>query len=362
MGTFSSRIEKIEYENFKESEPTMNDSAGTSTTGKLIAAAIRDGDEAAFAAAVNQHRRRLHVHCYQMLGSMQDAEDLVQETFLKAWSKRETFEGRSTLRGWLYRIATNACLDVIDREGRRVKSAESEAPKVLAAEVPWIQPYPDALHEGIVSEDPGPEESTIAHETIALAYVTAIQHLSPQARTVLILRDVLGWPAKDCAELLEVSLATANSALQRARATMQELLPTDGAEWPADANPDRAERELIDRFIAATQDGDAEAFVEMMTEDATFSMPPEPFSVVGNRACVDAWVEGGFGGEDWGETTAIPTRANGQLALLNYIKRPGADSFVPMAIDVLRLREGKVAEIVTFPAEMFPLFDAPASL
>ncbi len=340
----------------------MNDSANPSTTDKLLAAAIRDGDEAAFAAAVNQHRRRLHVHCYQMLGSVQDAEDLVQETFLKAWSKRETFEGRSNLRGWLYRIATNACLDAIDRDGRRAKSAESASPTVLAAEVPWIQPYPDALLEGIVSEDPGPEESTIALETIKLAYVTAIQHLSPQARTVLILRDVLGWPARDCAELLGISLATANSSLQRARATMKDLLPTPGTAWPADVEPEIAERELIDRYVAATEDGDAEAFVAMMTEDATFSMPPDPVFVTGNRACVDAWVKGGFGSEDWGELTAIPTRANGQLALLGYVKRPGAESFVPMALDVLRLREGKVAEIVTFPAELFPLFDAPASL
>lgn len=177
--------------------------------------AIRDGDQSAFTTHVERHRRELQVHCYRMVGSLQDAEDMVQETFMRAWSNRSTYEGRSSFRAWLYRIATNACLDLIKRR-RRVVSVDpnSEAP----TEVTWLEPFPDSM----LPEPDDPAAATVARETIELAYIAAIQHLPPRQRAVLLLRDAIGWSAKETAELLEMSVAAANSALQRARATLAE--------------------------------------------------------------------------------------------------------------------------------------------
>src|ERR1044071_992293 len=178
---------------------------------------LRAIDEPAFTALAERHRRELHVHCYRMLGSFEDAEDTVQETFLRAWRRRDTFEGRSTFRAWLYRIATNACLDLLTK--RRPQPA-------TGGEVPWLQPYPDRLLDELPAGDANePESLAVARETIELAYLVAVQHLAPRTRAVLILRDVLGWPAKDVAELLGDSVNSVNSALQRARAGMREHLP-----------------------------------------------------------------------------------------------------------------------------------------
>jgi RNA polymerase sigma-70 factor, ECF subfamily len=187
--------------------------------GAFAAAA---GDEAAFAELTERYRRELQVHCYRMLGSFEESEDLVQETFLRAWRRRGTFQGRSTFRAWLYAIATNACLDALERRPRLVsKHAGAES----LAEIPWLQPYPDQLLEGIASSEDEPDAVLVAKETIELAFIAAIQLLPPRQRVALIARDVLGWSAAETAALLEVSVAAANSALQRARATMREHLP-----------------------------------------------------------------------------------------------------------------------------------------
>jgi RNA polymerase sigma-70 factor, ECF subfamily len=324
-----------------------------------VVAAAKAGDESAFSTLVERHGRELQVHCYRMLGSFEDSEDLVQETFLRAWRKRSSFQGRSSFRAWLYRIATNACLDSLAQRPRRLSRTESTSP----AEVLWLQPYPDRLLEGIAGSDDEPDAAVVSNETIELAFMVAIQHLPPRQRAVLILRDVLGWSAKDAAALLEGSVASVNSALQRARATLKVHLPERRLEWAPGSDPSKEERALLQRYLDATEDGDADAFVEMMREDARFTMPPEPGLYVGNEAIVAGWKEGGaFDPERFGHMRGVLTRANMQPAVACYLRRPGDSEYWPMALDVLRVEDGRVAEIVTFPGSLFPAFDLPPSL
>jgi RNA polymerase sigma-70 factor, ECF subfamily len=212
---------------------------------------LRAGDEAAFAAQVERYRREIQIHCYRMLGSFEDSEDLVQETFLRAWRKRESFEGRSSLRTWLYRIATNACLDALRSRPRRVlpsqlgPGADPPLPTLPPADLPWLQPYPDHLLEGIAPSDDEPEAVIVARETIEIAFLAAIQVLPPRQRAVLILRDVLGWSAKEIASLLETSVAAVNSALQRARASLKRELPDRRLDWAPAPDPSESERALL---------------------------------------------------------------------------------------------------------------------
>src|SRR5260221_8376316 len=218
-------------------------------SSEVVASAI-GGDEGAFASLTERHRRELHVHCYRMLASFDEAEDAVQETFLRAWRSRETFEGDALFRAWLYRIATNVCLDMIRGRSRRATDMHS------IAEVPWLTPYPDRLLDEIAPSDDEPDATVVARETIELAFLAAMQVLPPRQRAALIARDVLGWPAIETASLLETSVAAANSALQRARATMQEHLPARRSEWTA-GEPSAEERALLEQFIDAHQRGDA---------------------------------------------------------------------------------------------------------
>src|SRR3954452_6273603 len=201
----------------------------------------------AFGALTERHRRELQVHCYRMLGSLEEAEDLTQETFLRAWRFRSTYAGRASVRAWLYRIATNACLDALERRPR-VPSATGE--------VSWLQPIPDERLEQLASSDDEPDVEIAARETIELAFLIAIQHLAPRPRAALILRDVLGWRARDVAELLETTEASVNSALQRARAGLKEHLPAKRSEWSAGA-ASAADRELVAEYMAASEAGDA---------------------------------------------------------------------------------------------------------
>jgi RNA polymerase sigma-70 factor (ECF subfamily) len=311
-------------------------------------------DEAAFSELAERYRPEMRVHCYRMLGSFEDSEDAVQETLLRAWRRRETFEGRSTFRAWLYRIATNACLDALGRRERRLQVATSP-------EVPWLQPFPDHLLEEIPAHEDEPDAAVVAKETIELAFMTAIQHLPPRQRAVLILRDVLDWTARDTAGLLDASVASVNSALQRARAAMKRHLPERRLEWGPGVDASREEQALLERYLNATQDADAEAFVEMMQEDARFSMPPEPGVWVGRRTIVESWSPA-FDSEGFGQVRGVVTRANRQPALACYLKPPGESEYRPMAVDVIRIEEGRVAEIVTFPPAVFPSFGLPGKL
>ena len=323
-------------------------------------AAARAGDEAAFAGLVEPHRRELQVHCYRMLGSLEDSEDLVQETFLRAWRNRASFEGRSSFRAWLYRIATNACLDWLERRPRQVTPHEGAQP---LAEVPWLQPYPDQLLEGTAPTDDEPEAEVVARETIELAFIAAIQLLPPKQRAVLIARDVLGWSAAECAALLDLSVAAVNSALQPARATLKRHLPRHRLDWAPGSDPSRAERDLLRRYMDAADRGDAADMVELLREDAFCSMPPSPEWYVGAEEIVAAWVEGGFGSPSFGELRCVPTQTNRQPAVAVYLKRPGESVYRPLALDVLRIEDGAVAEVIVFPLE--PALEAlglPATL
>ena len=317
----------------------------------LDVSGLGEVDEPAFTALAERHRRELHVHCYRMLGSFEDAEDTVQETFLRAWRRRETFEGRSTFRAWLYRIATNACLDLLAK--RRPEPA-------TGGEVLWLQPYPDRLLDELPATDADePEAVAFARETIELAYLVAVQHLAPRPRAVLILRDVLGWPAKDAAELLGDSVNSVNSALQRARAGMREHLPAERQDWTG-SEEDAETRELVRRFTDASVATDIDALAAMLRDDVRCSMPPTPGLHIGRDAVVHDWIADGF--EGMTGLRAVPTSANRQPALAFYHWREQEGAYVPLTLDVLRIVDGAIAEITTFHDDQFPRFGLPERL
>ena len=265
-------------------------------------------DEAAFAAAAERHRRELQVHCYRMVGSLEESEDLVQETFLRAWRGRRSFRGRSSLRTWLYRIATNACLDALERRPRRVLAADvapadPAAPDLAEADLPWLQPFPDAMLEAVPDDAAGPEAAAEASETIELAFLAAIQHLPPRQRAVLVLRDVLGWSARETAALMETSVAAANSALQRARETLKAHLPPARSEWRRRPGAGEAERALLRRYIAAMEGADVDELLDLLAEEARMTMPPYPTWFAGARAIADF-----HAGEVWAGGRGLPAR------------------------------------------------------
>ncbi|SEE71329.1 RNA polymerase subunit sigma-70 [Jiangella alba] len=312
---------------------------------------LGEAGEAEFSGLAQRHRRELHVHCYRMLGSFEDAEDTVQETFLRAWRRRETFEGRSTLRAWLYRIATNACLDLLAK--RRPEPA-------TGGEVLWLQPYPDRLLDELPAGDADePEAVAVARETIELAYLVAVQHLAPRPRAVLILRDVLGWPAKDVAELLGDSVNSVNSALQRARAGMREHLPAERQDWTGDED-DAGTRELVRRYTDASVATDVDALAALLRDDVRCSMPPTPGLHIGRDAVVTNWVDDGF--ERMEGLRAVSTAVNRQPAVAFYQWREDAGAYLPLTIDVLRATGGAITEIVTFHADRFPRLGLPERL
>lgn len=313
-------------------------------------AELAEVDESAFTGLAERHRRELHVHCYRMLGSFEDAEDTVQETFLRAWRRRETFQGRSTFRAWLYRIATNACLDLLAR--RRPEPA-------TGGEVRWLQPYPDRLLDELPAAGADePETLAVARETIELAYVVAVQHLAPRPRAVLILRDVLGWPARDVAELLGDSVNSVNSALQRARAGMREHLPAERQDWTGGG--DDATRELVRRFTDASVATDIAGLTALLRDDVRCAMPPTPGLHVGRDAVVEDWIDDGFAGMTG--LRGIPTTVNRQPAVAFYHWREREGAYLPLTLDVLRVTGGAITEIVTFHADRFARLGLPERL
>jgi RNA polymerase sigma-70 factor (TIGR02960 family) len=328
---------------------------GTVESGDGLIAAAIGGQESAFATLTERYRRELHVHCYRMLASFDEAEDAVQETFLHAWRGRAGFDGRSMFRAWLYRIATNVCLDMRRRSSRRLTSLRS------FAEVPWLQPYPDALLDEVVaaSDDP-PDAVIVDRETIELAFLAAMQVLPPRQRAALIVRDVLGWSAIETASLLETSVAAANSALQRARSTMREHLPTRRAEWVA-GKPSPEEKELLARFIDAHERCDAAAALAIASQELRISMPPDRM-VFDGIAVIRPFLERAFGENRDGDWRLVPTWANRMPTAASYLRRPGDSEFRAFKFDVLRIKDGAIAEITTFGAGMFPKFGLPIVL
>lgn len=304
-----------------------------------------------FSGMAERHRRELHVHCYRMLGSFEDAEDAVQDALLRAWRRRETFAGRSTFRAWLYKIATNTCLDQLAK--RRPKPA-------TGGEVLWLQPYPDALLDELPARDgDAPDALAMARETVELAYVVAVQHLAPRPRAVLILRDVLGWPAKDVAEFLGDSVNSVNSALQRARAGMREHLPAQRQDWTG-RDEDAATRDVVRRYTAASVDANIDELAAMLREDARCSMPPTPGLYVGRETVVDYWIESGF--SEMSGLRAVPTSVNRQPAIGFYTWSAAEAVYLPLTVDVLRIEAGTITEITTFHDDQFPRLGLPARL
>ncbi|MHA6617990.1 RNA polymerase subunit sigma-70 [Pseudonocardia sp. DLS-67] len=311
-------------------------------------AAAQAGDQAAFAALAEPHRQELHVHCYRMLGSFTDAEDMVQEALLRAWRRRETYAGRSTFRAWLYRIATNACLDHLERHPRR---------PAAAGEVTWLQPFPDRLLEQ-AAPDAEPDVAVVARETIELAFLVAVQHLPPRQRAVLMLRDVLGWSAAESAAVLGSSVASVNSALQRARATLREHLPRRRSEWSAASHPSDEERSVLQRFMDACERADMPALASLLREDAVFSMPPQPEVTRGRDEVLELWAPALAGVSELGTLLLVPVWLNRQPAAANYVRRPGDPTFRALAVDVLRVEDGVITDVMSFEhTATFPVFD-----
>jgi RNA polymerase sigma-70 factor (TIGR02960 family) len=318
-----------------------------------VAAAIA-GDEPAFAALAERHRRELHIHCYRMLASFEEAEDAVQETFLRAWRSREGFVGTDLFRAWLYKIATNVCLDMVRRRSRRLTSAES------FAEVPWLQPYPDRLLDEVAPSDEEPEAVVVERETIELAFLAALQLLPARQRAALIARDVLGWSAAETASMLETSVPAANSALQRARASLQERLPERRTEWSA-GEPSPDEQALLERFIEAHERGDVGAAVAIASEEIRVTMPPYPYRFDGLEALAPL-LERGLGEGREGEWRLVPAWANRMPTAASYLRRHGDSEFRAFKFDVLRIEGGLIAEITTFGPELFSAAGLAATL
>jgi RNA polymerase sigma-70 factor (TIGR02960 family) len=318
-------------------------------TGTAAAA----GDEAAFEQLTGPHRRELHVHCYRMLASYDDAEDAVQETLLRAWRGRQGLAGGEH-RAWLYRIATNVCLDALRARSRQARLVRSYA------DLPWLEPYPDRLLDEATAGADQPERAAIGRETIELAFLSALQVLAPRQRAALIVRDVLGWPAADTAALLDTSVAAANSALQRARAIMREHLPRERSDWQP-RPPSAAERELLGQFIAAHEQLDAAAVARIAAARIRVTMPPYPYCYDG-AAALAPLLERAFGPGREGDWRLLPTRVNRMPAAASYLRRPGDTQFRPFKLDVLRVEGAVIAEITTFGPALFGALGLPSLL
>jgi RNA polymerase sigma-70 factor (TIGR02960 family) len=321
----------------------------------------RAGDRDAFAALVEPHRGELQVHCYRMLGSLQDAEDALQETLLSAWLGLDGFEGRSSIRTWLYRIATNRCLNLLRSSARRpVAAATLPVPPpepTRLGEVLWLQPYPDALLEGLPDQGPGPEARYESREAISLAFVTAVQLLPPSQRAVLLLRDVLGYRASETAELLDLTEDAVTSALKRARATM-DAARSSGPPPPPPGGPE--ERALLNRFVAAFTELDVDALIALMTDDAWVRMPPLPFEYHGTAAVHRFFPA--TGAHRRGIARMQPVRANGQPAWGEYVRDPITGRLHVTGVLVVDLAGDRIRDITHFDTALAPYFGLPRTL
>jgi RNA polymerase sigma-70 factor (ECF subfamily) len=332
------------------------------TSADLISKA-RAGDVDAFRQLIEPHRRELQVHCYRMLGSFQDAEDALQDTLLAAWQSFDGFEGRASLRTWLYRIATNRCLNARRSASRRpakawdVPGVEALEPTRLG-EVVWLEPFPDTLLAEVVDVPPGPEVRYQQTEAISLGFVKALQVLPPRQLAVLILREVLGFQATEVAEMLDATVESVTSALKRARATLQRERPetVDGDPPPPADSP--AEEALVAKFVSAYEAADLDAIVALLTDDVFLSMPPMPLEYQGRE------VVARFCGRIFGagrRFDLLPTRANGQPAFGSYLRTPSGISHV-IGLIVLTLRGDRICAMTRFENSVLPWFELPRSI
>jgi RNA polymerase sigma-70 factor (ECF subfamily) len=309
-----------------------------------------------FEQALERHRRELHVHCYRMLGSFEEAEDALQEAFLRAWRARDTQTEADNLRAWLYKIATNVCLDAMRKGKRQVPVVESKA------DIPWLQPYPDRLLDEVAPPEQEPDAVVVARETIELTFIALIQLLPARQRAVVILRDVLDWSAAETAALLDLSVAAANSALQRGRETLRNELPSRPSDRRVSSDAlSEEEQRLLAGFIAAHEAGDAEASAALMREDIRITMPPQPM-VFDGRDAIAPLLEKAFGPDGMGDWRLVPTRANRMPAAASYLREPGGTEWRAFKLDVLRCEDGGIAEITTFDATLFEELGLPLVL
>jgi RNA polymerase sigma-70 factor (TIGR02960 family) len=339
-------------------EPVPGDALDEAT---LVRA--RAGDENAFRLLTEPYRRELQLHCYRILGSVQDAEDLVQETLLAAWRSLETFEGRASVRSWLYRIATNRCLNALRARSRRPREVQAmgDMPEPTRRTEPvWLEPYPDVLLEDIADRAAGPAARYEARESIELAFIIALQHLPPSQRAALVLRDVLGFSTAEVADMLDTGEGSVKGALQRARATLRARLPADRerAVQPNSAG----ERQLVGRFTDALQSDDVDGMVALLTEDALTTMPPQPLEYQGREAIATllrqrAELRGRH-------LRVVPTRANTQPAFGTYLPDAHAAIARPYSLIVLTLEGDAIAEMTWFVADtaLFGHFGLPRTL
>jgi RNA polymerase sigma-70 factor (ECF subfamily) len=335
----------------------MSEFAAANLAAHGAAAALGTAD---LELRLEQHRRELTAFCYRMLGSGFEAEDAVQDTLVRAWRSFDRFEGRSALRSWLYRIATNVCLGMLSGRQRRARPMDlgpAQAPEAVnlgrpLPEVTWLQPMPDAL---VLDDEADPAAVAEARETLRLAFVAALQHLPPRQRAVLILREVLHWRASEVADLLDTSVASVNSALQRARATLQTVEPSTG---DAPGPLDEEQEALVARYLEAFERYDLDALTELLHEDATLSMPPFALWMRG-RSDVRGWLAGP--GYECCGSRLVPTIANGRPAFGQYRPSGPGGAHEPWALQVLELRDGRVVAINAFldTAALFPLFGLP---
>jgi RNA polymerase sigma-70 factor, ECF subfamily len=338
------------------------------TQERELLEAAQHGDEGAYRRLVEVHRSELHAHCYRMLGSVHDAEDALQDALLRAWRGLPRFEARSSLRSWLYRIATNASLDLIARRPKRVLPVDYgpaadphdalDPPVEPLVETVWMEPYPDetlGLEDGFAA----PEARYEQREGVELAFVAALQHLPPNQRAALILREVLGFSAREVAESLDTTTASVNSALQRARVQVEERVPEQSQQATLRALGDERLGEIVERYSEALEQGDVDALLGMLTDDATWSMPPLPNWYRGHEAITGFLHKGPFTVR-WRH---VPTRANGQLAVGCYTWDEETKSYRAFVIDVLTLRGAQIAEVTAFiDRSIFARFGLPDEL
>ena len=321
----------------------------------------RDGDEDAYARLVEPYRRELHAHCYRMLGSVHDAEDVLQETLLRAWRGLARFEGRSSLRSWLHTIATNASLNAIEKRPKRVLPVDygpatdpHDGPGEPVVESVWVEPYPDG-ELGIEDGYAAPEARYEQREAVELAFIAALQLLPPNQRAALILREVLGFSAKETADALDTSVASVNSALQRARKTVEERTPEQSQQKTLRALGDERIRELVDGYLDAWERLDVDAVVEMLTEDAAFSMPPLR-SWFGGREEIEIFLTGSPMSGQW-RWRALQVQANGQVALAFYSWDPRENAYLPFALNMLTFRGERISDVTAFITRAAPSSD-----
>jgi RNA polymerase sigma-70 factor (TIGR02960 family) len=325
-------------------------------------ARARDGDEDAFRELTDPYRRELQLHIYRIVGSVQDAEDLLQETLLAAWRGLGQFQGRASVRAWLYRIATNRSLDALRASRRRPEDMRrmTEVPEPTRRTEPiWLEPFPDILLEEIPDEAPGPEARYEVKEAIALAFIVGLQHLPPQQRAVFVLRDVLGFRAGEVAEMLGTTEPSVNSLLRRARAAFESRLPAAGRERAPLPNS-KLERDIVGHFADAVEASDIDGMVALLTDDAWLTMPPEPHEYQG-RAAIGAFLRGREVSR--GRLRLVPTRANGQPAFACYLPSAQTDIARTYAMFVLTLQDAQISAITWFADRRpFPDFGLPRML